>query len=512
MNVLGFEEFHNAKEAKMNGSSKVSGVSGSFLFGAAYAYLCLPILVFMFGWFRLPLAVLSAAAVAVGFFCAVKDAPPAKIPRCTRENVARIALISVVAVLWVLFSGIGGFSFQNGDHSYRNAILKMLVEKDWPVVITDTAPHFARPVAMVYYFAFWLPAACVGKFLGLAAAHLFLFVWTVIGVLLVFYFVLAYTRRRSVFVVVAFIFFSGLDVIGYGMLEVIRKGNWSGGALLISHMEWWAKSFQYSAFTTQLYWVFNQALPAWLITLLILHQKNCRSLAFLFSFALLFCTLPAAGLVPVAMYVFVRRCRDLRVKGESAGRNALFVAKDVLTVQNVLAGGIIGITSFLFLKINASGNHIAFAFRDFDFKLLMRFGAFIFLEAIVYYLAIFRSQSKNGLLYVSLVSLVCIPLVQVGYGADFCMRASIPSLVVLFLLVVTTLCQCRERGKNLNAVVLCVLLFLGSFTAQHEMLRSLAHTAFGRTTAKEIDLFQDWARRNFFGEYEDSAFFKYIAK
>ena len=40
------------------------------------------------------------------------------------------------------------------------------------------------------------------------------------------------------------------------------------------HIEWWARFYQFSSFTTQLFWVFNQAVPAWIATLLVLSTKR----------------------------------------------------------------------------------------------------------------------------------------------------------------------------------------------------------------------------------------------
>lgn len=45
------------------------------------------------------------------------------------------------------------------------------------------------------------------------------------------------------------------------------------------HIEWWS-GFQFSSFTTQLFGGFNQAIYAWVLTLLIMRQKSNRYIVF----------------------------------------------------------------------------------------------------------------------------------------------------------------------------------------------------------------------------------------
>ncbi|MDE6849208.1 MAG: hypothetical protein K2J44_07660, partial [Ruminococcus sp.] len=163
----------------------VQSRTSSIFIKIAYLYLAIPFLIFIFGWFKLPIAVISAGIVIAGLYFAFRYAPKTDISQFSKENIPKILMIVIVAFIWVYMSGIGGFAFQNFDHMWRNAILKNLVEYEWPIIINDASPYFSEPVAMIYYFAFWLPAACVGKIMGLQAAHTFLYFWSVIGILIV---------------------------------------------------------------------------------------------------------------------------------------------------------------------------------------------------------------------------------------------------------------------------------------------------------------------------------------
>lgn len=478
----------------------------------AYIYLAIPFLIFVFGWFKLPLALVSAAIIIVGLYFAMMYAPSLDISQINRQNIPKIVCAVVLAVVWVYMSGIGGYAFQNYDHMWRNAILETLVDNEWPVYINDSAPFFENPVAMIYYFAFWLPAAWYGKHFGMASAYGFLFIWAVIGILFIFYLISAFHKKIALPMMIAFIFFSGLDAVGAFIYTNSPDYTWFNTL----HLENWASGFQISSMTTQLFWVFNQAIPAWLITLLLLHLKDNRSLVFIYSFSLLFCTLPAVGLLPFMAYFFIRRCVQIYDKKTLFKDNIIAMLKDSLTFQNVAAGGLIGITSYLFLKSNATGTQ-GIAYTEIK-RFLMPYLMTVFFEFLIYHILIYKKQSKNGLFYVSLGTLLVVPLIRVGPHVDFVMRASIPALVVLFILVMDTLSSYVKEKKLLASGILILTLSLGGLTAQHEIMRTITSTTNSANDpnvplkATEIDLFQDGARGNFFGEYNDSFFFKHIAK
>lgn len=490
----------------------VQNRTSSIFIKIAYLYLAIPFLIFTFGWFRLPIAIISAGIVITGLYFAFRYAPKTDISQFSKENIPKILMIVIIAFIWVYMSGIGGFAFQNFDHMWRNAILKNLVEYEWPIIINDASPYFSEPVAMIYYFAFWLPAACVGKVMGLQAAHTFLYFWSVLGVLIVFYLISAFHKKISVPVIIAFVFFSGLDIVGSFLYNNHADFTWFSS----EHIEHWAYGFQISSLTTQLFWVFNQSVPAWIVTLMLLHSKDAKSLVFIYSFSLLFCTLPAVGMIPIVAYLAISQCIKMYDKSLEAKKNIKIIAHEIFTFQNVVAGGFIGIMSFLFLKNNSSGSG---GIQIIDVKnYFMLYLFFCFFEFIVYFVAIYKTQHKNKLFYLSLFSLLIVPFIKVGANIDFVMRASIPALIILFLMIIDTLKIYIANKKYVNAGVLCLLLALGGITAEHEIMRSVITTSKAgqdpsvSIIAEEIDLMENYMRNNFFGECTDTFFFRYIVR
>ena len=74
-------------------------------------------------------------------------------------------IAGTVILLWLFFSGIGDFSFQNHDFHFRHAILRDLVNYSWPV-------HYEK-YSFSYYFSYFLPSALIGKITNYRIANIF---------------------------------------------------------------------------------------------------------------------------------------------------------------------------------------------------------------------------------------------------------------------------------------------------------------------------------------------------
>lgn len=479
---------------------------------AAYIFLALPMYIFFFGWLKLYLALIFAGLLSFGMFYAWKEAPALDVSQLCFKDLHKAVLIAVLAMVWVYFSGIGQFAFQNYDHMWRNAILEKLVDMEWPVIVTDTKGYFGGPAAMIYYFAFWLPAACVGKMFSLGAAHVFLYWWSVIGVLITFTLVMCLRKKLSVWLIIGFTAFSGLDILG----DFILHNSPEYTVLNSGHFEHWATGFQISSNTTQLFWVFNQAIPAWIITLLLLCQKTNSSVAFIYSFGMLSCTLPSIGLLPIIACIVIHRMVKMYDRKLGPKKNTTAILKECLSYQNVFAGIPTALISYAFLKTNTQADG---GFRMIEIKThLMPYIVSSLLEFLVFYFAVFRYQNKKPLYWTTLFSLLILPLFAVGTSIDFAMRSTIPAMLILFMMVSDTVIKSREQKDRGVFYALTALLVAGAVTPYHETARSVQNTINHindpntKITADEIDLFDDEKRGNFFGEYQDSIFFEYFAK
>jgi hypothetical protein len=278
----------------MSGSTVVD----KWMWRIAWLYLITPLLIFCIGWLKWFYALPVIIVMIVAGFLALRQHKNF-LTIDIKKHRKTIWLCCSLLALWVFFSGIGQFSYQNGDHYARNAILKDLVEQPWPLVydLTNWQPYGVNEPGeymLVYYLGYWMPAALAGKIFGLQAAHFFLFLWTVLGVILVFYFICRCLRKIKLWMVLVFMLFGGMDVIPF-----LLNGNYHP----LSHLEWWHNDYQqYTSNTSLLYWVFNQTIAPWLIIGMLFNNMPRQNIFFLYALCFFYAPFPFVGLFPFVMY------------------------------------------------------------------------------------------------------------------------------------------------------------------------------------------------------------------
>ena len=144
-------------------------------------YLTLPFIIFCMGWLRLSIAIPITALILWAIWQLLQHQSP--ITNSQLPNSQSTFYLLLLTGIWVFLSGVGGYTFQNWDHHWRNAVLHDLITYDWPVIYSS--PEKGPITMLVYYVGYWLPAALAGKIFGWQAANFVLFLWTWLGVLLV---------------------------------------------------------------------------------------------------------------------------------------------------------------------------------------------------------------------------------------------------------------------------------------------------------------------------------------
>ena len=494
------------KNEVKNENKKLSLTADNVLMIMAYVYVGLPITIFLLGFIRFYIAIPCAVAVGFCFYRLFKNITKEKTLNLSKKDMGFFIGAAVISFVWVLISGIGAIYYQNSDHEYRNAIFELLVNYEWPVRSWINIDGVISQRGLVYYIGFWMPSAVIGKMFGLGAGYFFQVIWAALGIFLFYYLVCLFSGKVRLWPLVLFIFFSGLDIVGIFLMRYDLNG-----VTAITHLEWWS-SYQYSSFTTQLFWVFNQAVPAWVALMLILNQKNNRYIVLILGSTLLSSTLPFVGILPIAAYaVFSRKYETI-----PEGKSKISVwFNDTFTIENILGGGITGLMSFVFLRSNtAAGNIVAEESATGDVTLLFYF---ILLEAGIFWLFALKYNVKNVLFYITLLWLIICPFVVIGSARDFCMRASIPALTMLYLYTVDAIDKSLAEKNKLIFTGLMVIIILGAVTPTHEIVRSLFYTNYGyypiggayKVSVSEYDVISGY---NFSAPCEDNLFYECFAK
>lgn len=477
---------------------QIKGCSGDqILITFSYLFLVIPIIIFLFGWLKPFLALISTGILLFGTYKTIRNF--VYIESRHYINFRFIAVTIFIISIWVVLSGIGGFGSQNYDFHSRNAIFRDLIDHDWPVmydfsenpIISNT---YGNTGALIYYFHFWLPSALVGKFSNWMTANYFLFSWSIIGAVLSILLVTRYIGRPKLVIPLIFIFWSGLDILGSFVLnyrELVSQAYVSdifsirvflGNSLVTilnnKQLEWWSGPhlFQYSSFTTQLFWVFNQSIPAWLTTLLLLNQQKRNSMIFTYCLILFFAPLPAIGLFPYLIFKLVRP-EIKKINEKIFSINQFF--KQTISYQNVAPPIIIAVLALLYFSTTAGSHPHGFIWNMTQLawqNLLFIYLLFCFTEFFLFSLFGFNGKSEKLILIFTIIILFLIPLYQYGSSNDFVMRASIPPLIILFTTGFKNIFSKYQENftfkREITLVILIIILAIGSITPYHEIIRS----------------------------------------
>lgn len=167
-------------------------------------------------------------------------------------------------------------------------------------------------------------------------------------------------------------------------------------------------------------------------------------------------------------------------------------------------------------QLHGNGIKILNIFNVFEISMLIYFWL---IEIGIYGLIIMDEYKNNSLYWVSFISLIFIPIICMGEGYDFSMRASIPCLIVCMYFIIDFLLNknIKEKAKK---YILIILLCIGAITSLFEYARAIyvvSATKNIRAVADEIVSFSGFDSKflpNFLATNvsETSIFFKYMVK
>ena len=502
-----------------------------------YFFLALPVIIFMLTWIRPLIGIPAAMLVCFALFFAINGIDQVSKIVFSQKTI----LIAIgIAFIWCFLAGQGGFWYQSEDHAWRNAVFRDLIYHPWPVVFAE------QDVLLNYYIGYWLVPAIIGKFFLLITqnysaawliARIALLLWSTMSITLCFLLLAGVlkcnSKKRFISAILLFIFFSGLDILGVYMLN--KKAG--------LHLEWWCPGCQYSSFTTCIFWVYNQAVPAWIATLLLLYDRRIENFAFCGLAILISSPIPLIGLFPIYLAVGIQELVKAKEKH--------VIIKKIFSLQNIIACLVIFPILFIYFSENAAvskkgvipqkpavvvqaapaqastlalsnvPNQPAPKPDSQAAKMIKRgikLALFFFFEVGIYLVMLLRKKRKSILFWCIVIELIIIPFIHIGMANDFCMRASIPPLVVLMTMVFDDFCNSYER-KSFKFTLYCVILAFAVLTPGKEFYRGAfeiyKHKKFedNRIISIEKTISKNRRWNNFIAyDYSESLFYKYLAK
>ncbi|MCI4626096.1 MAG: hypothetical protein L3V56_09070 [Candidatus Magnetoovum sp. WYHC-5] len=479
-------------------------------------YLVLPYFLFILGWLKFYYALPIAVVLVYSIYSTLKAINQYSIKVATQlssqsstsandlEDVSfwPVMLTFLIIILWVVLSGSGAIGFQNGDYFKHNAVLSDLIKHSWPVQYGKT--NYFETIdnsLLVYYMAYYLPSAVVGKLLGWDIANLSMLIWTILGVFLGVLWIFAVVRRRFIFVCILFIFFSGLDFLGY----VLTHYEYPKGTL---HIEFWAEKWQYTSMTTALFYVPQQVIPCWILTGLFMAFNTRygirRNVAFIYSLGIFWAPFVFAGLFP-----FVLLATFTTNKGSLlSGRDFL----ELLNFNNLIMAPLIVILIMIYY---VSGPDMSlphgWLWRVMDmYDNWSKLVIFYLIEFLIFALLI-KNVTKDMRLwfYTAILCLFIIPFYKFGQYNDFVMRVSLPAIYVLFIFIAKTFVDLGMKG--FESRLLLIFLMLGAITPGQEFSASIKQFDKKQNIFDILNIGGDIYSRQYIG---DSSYtkFSYILK
>lgn len=542
----------------------VDTVAG-YLLVISTLYLAIPHLLFYFGWLQWPWAVLAAGSVGVALVITLRlglhfvaqvqasreivvlpDVAPENPAGAAEESNRRIEqaalvteglmheeadgfvftrqhalMIAAICLMWLTLSGVGGFVAQDNDWDKHNTVLNSLMLKPWPTVYEI----YKVDIPLVYYIAYYLPAALVGKVGGWFWANQALFLWSMVGLMIAALWFCVLVRRVSYSVLLIFVLFSGQDVIGKLLAHYV--GLWNGGRGQWAHIDAWTGLWQYSSQATQLNWVPHQALAGWIVvgmTLYCLVRLRRRELVLLpVGLSAFWSPFVTLGMIPYLVL-------DFLIDKEPLGLRV----RRMISIPNVVGMMALGITGFYFSAKAFPGSPIVIesmfsglSLGSYDgstldgisfllFFCLIEFGLY---AIILYHSGAIQEERWRWMLDITVLTLCILPWFKLGVYNDLVMRASIPALFVLAVLVARAVHD--ESLARQSRLALMVLLLVGAVTSGIELRRHFQSMMNGDAPIMDsTQLPGDFVhymqtQAYFFGQYSgaiDSPFFNYAAK
>ena len=411
-----------------------------WLYASIVLFLTIPLFMFFLGYLKLQVSIpLTLIFAGIVLYC-VSDCMngPDGNKNWGSDKDLKIPLsyligFAVTALAVSFVSGAGEYIYTLQDHEYRRAILRDLINYDWPVIYnynTQTNPEVIKIFGMAsgqrafsYYFIYWMPAALAGKAFGFNVGNFVLYLWNSIGIFLCLLSTSAVIKKVTAWVPFIFVFFSGLDIIPNLVYELTHYSDWRW-------FEGFVTSMSYVSNFRELASVFNQMVPCFLVVAILLMSNNTRSMGL--TAGILFCYSPWAvfGILPmVAAFLFGKNLRASKIS------KTLY---NTFSPANI-ASAVLILTIFGSYYMTNSGavGYKGFAWEYFSNPgwFILAYIVFILIEVIPFALILYKREKNNPVFIAAFATLLILPFYRVSEMNDFTMRGSMPALFFFCILL-----------------------------------------------------------------------------
>lgn len=521
----------NNTTSEENYKGKTISIPMKYIIIASYSYITLPILIFFVTWLKWYIGILCFSLIIIGLIFVFKDANKNEEKIIIPFKILSFSIFLIM--LWIIYSGLGGYFYQTGDNHWRNALFRDMVNNSWPIIYSETNN------ALVYYFMFWIVPSLLGKIGGWELANFTLFLWGAIGIILTYILILKIITPQKnwhvLFIAIMIIFWSGENLIGIVISNLFKICN---NPVAWGSFEGWLDfsrngydcSYLYRSNIDALCQVYNQTIVPWLATTLILYKPKTKYFAFLGLCVLPYAPLPFIGLLPFMLILAIKELIPfLKEKKYS------LCASNIFSFPNLIASIVLFPVFWILFSSNVSFStgggsgqiiDLFVPLNAFDLPRIFTLLLFYFLEFGIFVLFIYKSNKRNPIFWVSLCSLIIIPFFKIGAIRDFCMNVSLPALLILMIFVTKYLMEEYKTTYTFKQalnyigliIVICISFttLIGDAVSKTQIMHDLNVFPY---VADDIKTFSDkqigdidWLENFLVPNPDDTVFFKYFAK
>ena len=451
-------------------------IERKWLTAFSLAYIYIPVFLFLLGWVRLLFALLTITVCILCLYRFWKQNNDIKDGAISVDWL--VVIFAVLFFVWIgYYAGYGRFVDQASDWQKHNAVLSDLVQREWPVLYSNSG----EKSLLTYYIGQYVVPAIVGKVLhSVRVAEIMLYVWNIIGLILVYLNICVFAKAESFLKQFTYALMLPFFSIPLWISELCMKSLSGINSLGEGH---WFYNYdgiliQYSSNYTLLRWVFPQVIPIWLIILVFLLNKDkIHFYVFMLLPSILFGTLTFIGLFPLAIAAaFESIFRGKRTKKWLYG---------LFSPENILMSFSLGTIFFFYFLGNVVSDkpaEIGFSIMPYTRDTIVVYFCFVIVNILFYALILYKRNKKDWIYYTCCITLILLPLFKMGKSNDLTMRASIPALFIFMIYIIRNLFEDIEDHRiqssysiKLSVLVTIIFLFVGMYYPFVELTESVQY-------------------------------------
>jgi len=344
------------------------------------------------------------------------------------------------------FSGIGEMLWQRDDFFKHNLIFSDLLRNNWPVTYTATK----EPAMLTYYLGWYMVPAGVGKIAGIGAMVFTSFLWTAMGLGLLFLWLRAVLKTNNFILWVVFLGISGFEFLWvaghyiyylftyypqYGLIALLKGTvTYTRSELIVPYFTQNIPSF-FVGFLSAPQHVLSGFLASAVVVYAITKKLSFRYTAVLVALVVFWSPLVGLGLLPFAVY------------------HLWLDRKQVFFKQNIrfyVFGGVLLFFTISYLLAHHLALQHGFVWQITGSNWLLYALVFIVLKfGIIFLYLLYKDKrldfigSYKRLGFISIVCLILMSFYKFGAYNDLIARASIPFYFVMLLWIVFFLQKIR---------------------------------------------------------------------